>query len=168
MTTICETLIADVELQEHLRKGGDVADDVGQELVSRVVNSAMKFPHVCDPTQKLGFTEGDLSQVYTEMIERLMPEPVIIWNVSFDVLAPTPLFIDPRAFESLLADLTKHTSEKAGEERRTAIKEFSVAYITESYANATHIRLKHGCLRAGFFVACSMVFVWVVSDVLFA
>ena len=76
-------LSCDLTLQDHLKRGGDVTDAVGQELVSQVMDVVMKFPHVSGPTQKLGLTKEDLSQAYTEMIKFLMPEPLVWWHTSF-------------------------------------------------------------------------------------
>lgn len=120
-----------------------MTDAVGQELVSQVMDVVMKFPHVSGPTQKLGLTKEDLSQAYTEMIKFLMPEPLVWWHTSFQVLAPTSLFFLPATLEAFVAELGKHTGEKAGEERRMAIKQASVACTERIYANKGWVEPKH-------------------------
>jgi hypothetical protein len=95
--------IADKHLLNHLRLGGRHDDNVGSELIERIVGTALRDPTIANIASEFGLSYLELCLIYSAMLEQLMPNPCI--NAGGLLLTPSLFFMEPLRFEKFANDV---------------------------------------------------------------
>lgn len=106
--------MAEKKLLRHLTLGGSCDDEVGHQLVYKLVTKIWSDPTIAPMLRQHGVTTEELALVYLSAIEALMPEPWM--NVSGPMLVPTQWFMEPHRFESLLVETTREAADGTRDE----------------------------------------------------
>jgi hypothetical protein len=161
--------IQDKEVINHLSRGGSVYDTVGNQLIVKFVNEALKTSTIREAMQRYDFDANDLCVIYAESINSLMPNPCISGG-GVPMLAGSLAFIEPFRIEAFLGQV-RHRLENGMtlEQRQDILKQCAAEATaitwhahTQAKGEAKFVRDPNGtgsksagCL--GLLIACALI-----------